>query len=103
MTSKKFSFFCHQILTRLPAIVGSLLDGLTDISWRFRQASCDAFSDLFRIASDVNTRSKDPLILHLAVIWKSTLRLQDDMKESVRDAATKTCKNLQKVLFISSS
>ena len=79
------------------------------MKWRSRQASCLAFIDLFRVgltfqielADDATTivgsSQVNPVLEKLAVIWSTAMRVQDDMKESVRDAATKLCIALKKV------
>ena len=59
--------------------------------WRNREASCNALSDLLQGRRWPELKDK------LSDVWTMTLRASDDIKESVRGAATilgKTLRNL---------
>ncbi|KAJ3021840.1 hypothetical protein HKX48_007616 [Thoreauomyces humboldtii] len=71
-----------------PLIMTDLLAGLCDRQWRIREASCLALADL------TQSRQMEQLQPYLEQCWTMTFRALDDIKESVRVAAFKTCKTL---------
>ncbi|KAM4595606.1 proteasome adapter and scaffold protein ECM29 isoform 2-T2 [Fundulus diaphanus] len=75
----------------LKEILQDVLSNLTNNTWRVRESSCLALSDLIR------GRQADDLIDHLAEMWETLFRVLDDIKESVRKAADLTLKTLSKV------
>ncbi|XP_022097180.1 proteasome-associated protein ECM29 homolog [Acanthaster planci] len=75
----------------LKEIVVDLLHHLTHYMWRNRESSCLAVSDLLR------GRNVDSIVEFLPELWKSCLRVLDDIKESVRKAAEAACRSLSKV------
>ncbi|XP_045903275.1 proteasome adapter and scaffold protein ECM29 [Micropterus dolomieu] len=75
----------------LNEILQDVISNLTSNTWRVRESSCLALSDLIR------GRQADDLIDHLAEIWETLFRVLDDIKESVRKAADLTLKTLSKV------
>ena len=70
--------------------MSDLLASLTSTSWRVRESSCSALSDLIRQHSVV------PAVPHLTTLWTTLFRVRDDIKESVREAANKTLQSLSK-------
>ena len=61
--------------------------------WRAREASCAAITDL------VQGREVEKLEKYLDEIWKVAFKVLDDVKESVRVAAMKLCRNLTSMLI----
>lgn len=71
-------------------ILCDLINNLTHSTWRVRESSCYALSDLFRRQSAVNALHR------INEIWTTLFRVRDDIKESVRLAAEKTLQILSK-------
>ncbi|KAF9918544.1 hypothetical protein BX616_007987 [Lobosporangium transversale] len=69
-------------------IVKDLLEGMGARAWRTRESSCLAMADLLQ------GRSIEEIEKYLEDIWTMSFRTLDDIKESVRTAAFKTCKAL---------
>jgi proteasome component ECM29 len=61
--------------------------------WRAREASCAAITDL------VQGRELGKFEKYLDEIWKVAFKVLDDVKESVRVAAMKLCRNLTSMLL----
>ena len=61
--------------------------------WRAREASCAAITDL------VQGREVEAFEKYLDEIWKVAFKVLDDVKESVRAAAMKLCRNLTAMLI----
>ncbi|KAI1322904.1 proteasome component ECM29 [Xylariaceae sp. FL0255] len=75
------------------AIMGDLLKSILDgREWRVREASCAAIADL--IYGQPFPRYEK----YYTDIWKVTLKVLDDQKGSVRNAALKLCMGLSKTL-----
>ena len=72
-------------------IIEDVLAGLGNRQWRVREASCAAVTDL------VQGRQLAQIEPYLERLWKMCFRALDDIKESVRRAATQTCKQLTKL------
>ncbi|KAI8147438.1 proteasome stabiliser-domain-containing protein [Fennellomyces sp. T-0311] len=72
-------------------IMDDVLAGLGNRQWRVREASCSAVTDL------VQGRQLAQIEPYLERLWKMCFRALDDIKESVRRAATQTCKQLTKL------
>ncbi|RUP51830.1 hypothetical protein BC936DRAFT_145387 [Jimgerdemannia flammicorona] len=72
-------------------IMKDLLVGLGNRMWRVREACCTAVTDLLQ------GRQLWQIEQHLEELWKMCFRAVDDIKESVREAATSTCRNLVKL------
>ncbi|CAG8534937.1 9628_t:CDS:10 [Funneliformis mosseae] len=72
-------------------IVKDLLKGLGDRLWRTRESSSNALTDLLQ------GRQIQQLEPYLQDLWNMSFRALDDVKESVRIAAFKTCRSLTKV------
>ncbi|KAG7160614.1 Proteasome adapter and scaffold protein ECM29-like [Homarus americanus] len=71
-------------------ILCDLITNLTHSSWRVRESSCHALTDLLR-------RQPASKALHrITEIWTILFRVRDDIKESVRQAAEKTLQALSK-------
>ena len=68
----------------LSEILEDLRVNLTSNQWRVRESCCDALQDLLR------GRSLECAIEVLPNLWHDLFRVMDDIKESVRLAATKT-------------
>ena len=62
-------------------------------NWRAREASCAAITDL------VQGRDVEKFERYLNDIWKVAFKVLDDVKESVRAAAMKLCRNLTSMLI----
>lgn len=71
-------------------ILADLLSNLTNVQWRVRESSCLAVNDLLR------GRPLDDVVDSLPELWESCLRVRDDIKESVRNAADAACKTLSR-------
>ncbi|KAG0093814.1 hypothetical protein BGZ92_001559 [Podila epicladia] len=69
-------------------IIKDLLDGMGARAWRTRESSCLAMADLLQ------GRSVEEIEKYLENIWTMSFRALDDIKESVRIAAFKTCRAL---------
>ena len=84
-------------------ILDDLLQSLTSSVWRSREASCLALNNLLQTgvthSSDAESRTR-LLVSKLPELWKTLIRVADDIKETVRKAALDTCKRLQKVCRI---
>ncbi|KAK0632731.1 proteasome stabiliser-domain-containing protein [Immersiella caudata] len=78
--------------TQFDAIMQDLLKNIIGKEWRVRQACCGAISDLIagRPFPKYETYYKD--------IWASALKVLDDVKGSVREAAFKLCISLSATL-----
>ncbi|CAO3594598.1 unnamed protein product [Absidia cylindrospora] len=72
-------------------IIADVLKGLGNRQWRVREASCAAVTDL------VQGRQLAQIEPHLESLWQMCFRTLDDIKGSVRQAATQTCKQLTKL------
>ncbi|CAO3688639.1 unnamed protein product [Umbelopsis ramanniana] len=72
-------------------IMDDLIDGLGNRLWRVREGSCRAVTDILQ------GRHLYQLEPYLEVLWKMCFRALDDVKESVRQAALATCKNLSRL------
>ncbi|KAG7272777.1 hypothetical protein CRUP_036837, partial [Coryphaenoides rupestris] len=75
----------------LKEILQDVISNLTNTTWRVRESSCLALSDLVR------GRQADDIIDYLAEMWETLFRVLDDIKESVRKAADLALKTLSKV------
>ncbi|KAJ9076224.1 proteasome component M29 [Entomophthora muscae] len=64
-------------------ICDDLLDGMGDRSWRTRQSSSTALSNLLHGRRDVD------FSLYMERVWLMSFRTMDDIKESVREAGLK--------------
>ncbi|KAF9912670.1 hypothetical protein EC991_009406 [Linnemannia zychae] len=69
-------------------IIKDLLEGMGARAWRTRESSSLAMADLLQ------GRSVEEIEKHLENIWIMSFRALDDIKESVRTAAFKTCRAL---------
>ncbi|KAF9344905.1 hypothetical protein BGX26_003767 [Mortierella sp. AD094] len=69
-------------------IIKDLLEGMGARAWRTRESSCLAMADLLQ------GRSVEEIERYLENIWTMSFRTLDDIKESVRAAAFKTCRAL---------
>ncbi|XP_060085987.1 proteasome adapter and scaffold protein ECM29-like [Ylistrum balloti] len=72
-------------------IAKDLIKNLTNTQWRIRESSCLAVSDLLR------GRPVDDIVDLLPDLWENCLRVRDDIKESVRNAADVACRSLSRV------
>jgi proteasome component ECM29 len=72
-------------------IMDDLIAGLGNRLWRVREGSCRAVTDILQ------GRHLHQLEPYLEVLWKMCFRALDDVKESVRQAALSTCKNLSRL------
>lgn len=72
-------------------IMDDLLTGLGNRQWRIREASCAAITDL------VMGRQLAQIEPYLEKLWQMCFRALDDIKDSVRQAATQTCRSLTKL------
>lgn len=73
-------------------ILNDLMDSILGREWRMREASCAAISDLLQSHpfAKYENRYRD--------IWNSALKVLDDVKGSVRQAALRLCMTLSKNL-----
>ncbi|KAF9934512.1 hypothetical protein FBU30_001653 [Linnemannia zychae] len=69
-------------------IIKDLLEGMGARAWRTRESSCLAMADLLQ------GRTVEEIEKYLENIWMMSFRALDDIKESVRTAAFKTCRAL---------
>lgn len=74
------------------AIMTDLLKSILGREWRVREASCAAISDL------VQGRPFPQYEKYYQQIWTSALKVLDDVKSSVREAALRLCVNLSNTL-----
>jgi proteasome component ECM29 len=72
-------------------IIEDLLSGLGNHQWRVREASCIALNDL------VQGRKLAQIEPFLEKLWQMSFRALDDIKDSVRQAATQTSRTLTKL------
>ncbi|KAI9024387.1 proteasome stabiliser-domain-containing protein [Phycomyces nitens] len=72
-------------------IMDDLLSGLGNRQWRVREASCAAVTDI------VQGRQLAQIQPYLEPLWQMSFRALDDIKGSVRQAATQTCKSLTRL------
>ena len=103
----KHVFYHLQVRIYINLILDDLIKNLTSNLWRIRQASCLALSDILRNnqsqkslpndGKEVEENPADAISRRLSELWSTVFRVLDDIKESVRDAAIKTCKMLKKV------
>lgn len=77
--------------TYFSEIMNDLLTGLGNRQWRIREASCAAITDL------VMGRQLAQIEPFLEKLWQMCFRALDDIKDSVRQAATATCRSLTKL------
>ncbi|KAI9262019.1 proteasome stabiliser-domain-containing protein [Sporodiniella umbellata] len=77
--------------TYFEQIMQDLLTGLGNHQWRVREASCAALNDL------VQGRKLGQIEPFLEKLWQMSFRALDDIKDSVRQAATQTCRTLTKL------
>lgn len=77
--------------TYFEEIMQDLLTGLGNRQWRIREASCAAITDL---AMGRQLAQIEP---YLEQLWQMCFRALDDIKDSVRQAATATCRSLTKL------
>ncbi|KAI0889639.1 proteasome component [Annulohypoxylon maeteangense] len=79
--------------THFDAIMNDLLKSILDgKEWRVREASCAAIAEL------IYGQKFPKYEKYYTDIWKATLRVLDDQKTSVREAALKLCMGLSKTL-----
>lgn len=83
----------HVIKTHFDTILDDLLKSLLGREWRMRQASCAALSDLLQ------GRSFDLYKDKYTDIWAGALKVIDDVKGSVREAAWRLCVALSNNIF----
>ncbi|KAF4333219.1 proteasome-associated ECM29 like [Fusarium beomiforme] len=78
--------------THFDAILDDLLKSILGREWRMREASCAAISELIQGQPFIKyeKRYRD--------IWTSALKVLDDVKGSVREAAFKLCRTLSNTL-----
>ncbi|KYQ93632.1 hypothetical protein DLAC_05014 [Tieghemostelium lacteum] len=69
-------------------IIKDVLSGLSNNSWRVREASCGAIPDI------VSNASVDDLLPHMEELFYLNFRTLDDIKESVRKASEISIKSL---------
>jgi len=72
-------------------ILKELLSNITSNLWRVRESCCSALNDLIR------SSSADDVIDELPNIWRITFKVIDDIKESVRKAATTLVQTLSRI------
>ncbi|KAI3574993.1 proteasome stabiliser-domain-containing protein [Fusarium oxysporum f. sp. albedinis] len=78
--------------THFDAILDDLLKSILGREWRMREASCAAISELIQ-GQPFNKYEK-----RYRDIWTSALKVLDDVKGSVREAAFKLCRTLSNTL-----
>jgi len=76
----------------LDGIIEDLLKNIFGKEWRTRQACCAALADL------VQSRPLEKYEVYLERIWNVCFKVMDDIKESVRTAATTLARTLTAVL-----
>ncbi|KAI8987056.1 proteasome stabiliser-domain-containing protein [Pilobolus umbonatus] len=72
-------------------IIQDLLTGLGNRQWRIREGSCLAITDL------IQGRRLAQIEPYLEQLWQMCFRALDDIKDSVRQAATQSCRSLTKL------
>ncbi|KAI8369986.1 proteasome stabiliser-domain-containing protein [Blakeslea trispora] len=72
-------------------IMDDVLVGLGNRQWRVREACCAAVADL------IMGRQLVQIEPYLERLWQMCFRALDDIKDSVRQAATQTCRSLTKL------
>ncbi|XP_019632493.1 PREDICTED: proteasome-associated protein ECM29 homolog [Branchiostoma belcheri] len=72
-------------------ILEDLQTNLTNSQWRVRESSCMALNDLLR-----GRQLEEAIIEALPALWETCLKVRDDIKESVRNAAEKACQGLMR-------
>ncbi|KAF5018675.1 hypothetical protein F66182_9350 [Fusarium sp. NRRL 66182] len=78
--------------THFDAILEDLLKSILGREWRMREASCAAISELVQGQPFIKYEK------HYRDIWTSALKVLDDVKGSVREAAFKLCRTLSNTL-----
>ncbi|KAL0938463.1 proteasome component ecm29 [Colletotrichum truncatum] len=78
----------ETISVHFDAIMEDLLKNILGKEWRVRQASCGAISDL------ISGQPFHKYEKYYAEIWTAALKVLDDVKGSVREAALKLCMGL---------
>ena len=78
--------------THFDAIMDDLLKSVLGREWRVRQASCAAISDLLQ------SRPFSQYEKYYRDVWQVALKVLDDVKGSVREAAAKLCMTLSNSL-----
>lgn len=78
--------------THFDAIIEDLLKSILGREWRMREASCAAISDLLQ------GRPYPQYEKHYRNVWIAALKVLDDVKGSVREAALKLCMTLSNSL-----
>jgi proteasome component ECM29 len=74
--------------TQFDAIIEDLLKSILGREWRMREASCAAISDLLQ------GRPYAQYEKHYRDVWTAAVKVLDDVKGSVREAALKLCMTL---------
>ncbi|KAM5347818.1 hypothetical protein ACJ41O_007642 [Fusarium nematophilum] len=74
--------------THFDAILEDLLKSILGREWRMREASCAAISDL------IHGQKFDKYEKHYRDIWTAALKVLDDVKGTVREAALRLCMTL---------
>ncbi|KAI7869867.1 proteasome stabiliser-domain-containing protein [Spinellus fusiger] len=72
-------------------IMDDILSGIGNRQWRVREASCAAVTEC------IQGRPLAQIQKYLEPLWKMSFRALDDIKGSVRQAATQTCKALTRL------
>eukprot|EP00111_Clytia_hemisphaerica_P000317 TCONS_00000828-protein len=72
----------NMIATHWRSILEDLMSNITHNLWRTREACCSALKDLLKEIPD------NEIVPHLVDIWNIAFKLMDDVKETVRKAAT---------------
>ncbi|XP_062591295.1 proteasome adapter and scaffold protein ECM29-like [Saccostrea cucullata] len=80
----------NTVDTYMKEILRDLLVNLTSTQWRVRESSCLAVNDLLR------GRPLDDVVDQLPELWETCLRVRDDIKETVRNAADLACRSLSR-------
>lgn len=80
----------NTVDTYMKEILRDLLMNLTSTQWRVRESSCLAVNDLLR------GRPLDDVVDQLPELWETCLRVRDDIKETVRNAADLACRSLSR-------
>ena len=75
----------------LPEILAELQKEVTSPQWRVRESCCVALTELLR------GRTLESATETLTLLWQDIIRVMDDIKESVRQAAEKTAEALSRV------
>lgn len=78
--------------THFDAIMTDLLNSVHGKEWRVRQASCAAISDL------ISGRPFQKYEKYYAEIWTKALKVLDDVKSTVREAAMRLCMGMANTL-----